>query len=531
MNHNLFQQHLESFVGQPVTVGYSAYEDFHYQSPVLLKVKIDRDALIAHLLALDCYEKVEITGKGFLSVKFKRLVEDFKTTPKRIVVDYCGVNVAKEMHIGHIRSMFIGDYVTRVSQYLGHDVTPVNHVGDWGNQFGYLIAYVMEQGLDNYTNKDLTEYYKAAYELYKTDEAFALRAAKVAGELQKNTNPAVLSVWQQMRDVSLSAAEANFELFDLQMNSAHTQGESFYADSCQALIEKLIDQGIATKTEDATLVAFFTDKSPLVLQKSNGNYLYALYDLAAIEYRVNTMMADKIIYVVDKRQALHFQQVFDIAKRLGYNVELEHLGFGTILGADKKPLKTKEGKSLYLADLFAEGVEILSAQSHYKDLEPQTKSMVLHDTIVGGMKYYDLKFSRQQDYVFDWANVLNFTGNSAPYLQNAYVRIDSIFHKVGDVAQEAEYSLSSVEQNILFECYKLKEMITFEGFQSQLLTEQTMKLCQMFHRYYEDNQIIGSAEESQRLFVIRRIQESLVVASDILGINLYPCKAKMTYVP
>lgn len=542
MNYQLLKSHIKELfpAAGEIPVSYSNHEDYHYQSSILFSLKkiyrhLNPQSVAHQLLEKypQYYEKVDITGKGFLSVKYKKFNESVEIEPQHIIVDYCGANIAKEMHIGHIRSMFIGDYVARLNKFWGHNVTLINHVGDWGNQFGYLIHYLMSNSITEYTNKDLTEHYKAAYELYKTNTDFAEKSNQVAYQLQHKKSAKILAVWENMREVSLNAAQETFSQFGLLMNKDNTQGESFYADKCAGLLNYLLNKGIAKKSEDNSVVVFFEDKSPLVLQKSNGNYLYALYDLAALNYRIHELKANKIIYVVDKRQSLHFEQVFDIAQQLGWanNTQLIHLGFGTILGKDKKPLKTKEGQSLYLDVLVQEGKSILSAQEHYESMPEAMKDVILNDTIVGGMKFYDLKFNKQQDYIFDWDYVLNFTGNSAPYIQNAYVRIDSIFYKkFGALEADLSYDnndYTQEEQRILFECYKIKELVTFEDYASQILTEQTMKVCQLFHKYYDSEKILGHQQEDKKLSVIGTVKNSLTLAAHILGIPLYTCQAKM----
>lgn len=217
------------------------------------------------------------------------------------------------------------------------------------------------------------------------------------------------------------------------------------------------------KSEDGSVVIFFDNKSPLVIQKSNGNFLYALYDLAALKWRQENINPDKIVYVVDKRQALHFEQVFEVAKKADYvkeHVQLQHVGFGTILGKDKKPLKTKEGDALYLEDLMQEGKDLLVNSDYFQKIEPEIKEEIVHKSIVGGMKFYDLKFNKTQDYIFDWQYVLNFSGGSAPYIQNAMIRIDSIFYKLGFEVEEKDQlqwsnDWNKQEKEIIFQTQKM----------------------------------------------------------------------------
>jgi arginyl-tRNA synthetase len=539
-----------------IVVNYSDYEDYQYQTPIAFILKkldksFDSSTLITFLEQhyTEYYQKLSITGNGFLSIKMtlepqsqldSALLSSAK--PSKIIVDYCGVNVAKQMHIGHIRSMFIGDYVVRLHQYLGDDVHIFNHIGDWGNQFGFLLAYIQDNALeDKLDNKKLTQYYKEAYQLYNEDGEFAQKANHTAIQLQ-NYDGKTIALWEKLVAISMTEAGKTFEELGLKITLNDTQGESFYAPYCGALLESLIEKNIATKNEDGSVAVFFSDKSPLVLQKSNGNYLYALYDLAAIQWRYDNLQPEKMIYVVDKRQTLHFEQVFEVAKKahlIGETTQLVHLGFGTILGQDKKPLKTKSGESLYLDDLIAQGKSILLQSEHFKNMAEDYKQEILEKTIIGGMKYYDLKFSKQQDYIFDWTHVLNFTGSSAPYIQNAIVRIDSILFKkfgmntpvaIGVLPDDYFKSAGESEQNLLFLGQKTQELLyTDKNYSSQLLTAHAIKLCQSFHQYYEHNKILGSENEHDKLNLMVFVLNQLQTMCDILGIQTYACAQKLTH--
>ena len=549
-----FEQDLQSFLHTknlnfPVIVNYSGFQDFQYQSPlpfVLTKAMpdFDKTEIISYLKnhAPDTYEDIQITGNGFLSVKLKLFdMKPVKKESKKVLVDYCGVNVAKQMHIGHIRSMFIGDFVVRLHETIHDNASPINHIGDWGNQFGFLLNYIRINNLEHtLDNKSLTQYYKEAYEKSQQDEVFAQETTKIAYALQNNLDPALHALWEKLVNISLSEAEKTFEELNLKMNLSHTRGESFYAPFCANVIQDLLSKKIASPGEDGSVVVFFEDKSPLVLQKSNGNFLYALYDLAAIQWRVENLQPEKIVYVVDKRQSLHFEQVFEVAQKAGYakNTELVHIGFGTILGKDKKPLKTKEGKSLYLDKLMAQGKEIVLQSEHFQSLEESHKEEILNKTIVGGMKYYDLKFNKNQDYVFDWSHVLNFSGSSAPYVQNAIVRIDSIFFKkFGMLTPDTQdldfnYAWNALEREIIFNCQKTYELLDelSDSYASQTLTTHMQKLCQLFHKYYEQDKILGSQTEDKKLQLLDFISKSLQTSCDILGIETYMCEQRMALI-
>ncbi len=544
-----FQQDLGSYLktknlDKKINVSYSDFEDYQYQTPIAIGNKdIDPQDLANYLNQQNHYENVTITGKGFISVKFKLIdITTNKQKPLTVLVDYCGVNVAKKMHIGHIRSMFIGDYITRLHEKNGDNVIKMNHIGDWGNQFGYLLNYIQKNKLeDTLTNEKLTEYYKLANALNSEDEEFSKESEQVAYLLQNNLDKNIHDLWKKCVDISMIDAEKTFHELGIKMTLADTQGESFYAPFCHEVLTDLLNKGIAQKSEDNSVVIFFDKKSPLVIQKSNGNFLYALYDLAALKWRQENINPDKIVYVVDKRQALHFEQVFEVAKKAGYvkeDVVLQHVGFGTILDKNKKPLKTKSGATLYLEDLLADGKSILSNSEYFQNLEEELKPEVLQKSIVGGMKFYDLKFNKNQDYIFDWQYVLNFSGGSAPYIQNAMTRIDSIFFKLGlDVESKTQLNWSDnwnqSEKEIIFQTQKCAEIIqdSTKDYPSQTLCEHIGILCQLFHKYYESDMVIGSLEQDKKLNLLNHVYHSLKDNIDVLGIDYYACKQKLLNKP
>lgn len=549
MYKQLFYIDLENYLksqnlNKKINVSYSDFEDYQYQTSIALSNKdINPEHLISYLKEQSHYEDVQVTGKGFVSVKFKlHNVNLEKKSQKKIVVDYCGVNVAKKMHIGHIRSMFIGDYIVRLHEKLGDTVLKFNHIGDWGNQFGYLLNYILKNNLqNNLDNQLLTQYYKKANQLNIDDEVFEKQSSEVAYKLQNNLDSEIYNLWKKCVDISMNDAETTFHKLGIKMSLDDTKGESFYAPMCKDILHDLLEKKIAQKSEDGSVVVFFDKKSPLVVQKSNGNFLYALYDLAALKWRQENINPDKIVYVVDKRQALHFEQVFEVAKKAGYVKEyvmLQHVGFGTILGNDKKPLKTKSGESLYLEDLLIEGKDLLLNSEYFQKMEEEIKEQIVNKSIIGGMKFYDLKFSKTQDYIFDWQYVLNFTGGSAPYIQNAMTRIDSIFYKVGLDVENSESlkwdnTFNHEEKSIIFQTQKCQEIVnsSSEDYPSQTLTENIIKLCQLFHKYYEGETIIGHTDQEKKLNLLNHVFHSLKDNIQVLGIDYYACKQKLLNKP
>lgn len=537
----------------------STFEDYHYQASLFFKIKDTalQDKIIVAFRSSDFFEKVEATSQGgvrtHLSVKFN-LAKVLQTQKKveqildsldyahlesseggQILVDYCGVNVAKQMHIGHIRSMFIGDYVVNHLEKLGKNVVIQNHIGDWGNQFGYLLEYVIDHNIDVTDNKALTEAYKKAYEVYKDplQTGFKERADKRAIALQQR-DANTLAVWQKCVDTSMAQAQDFFKLFNLQIGLEHTQGESFYAPMCAGVIQELLDKGVVSKNSEGVVIAEFEKLSTCLLQKGNGNFLYGAYDLAAIKWRFENFKGlDKIIYVVDKRQALHFSQIFNLAVKAGWAKpeQLVHLGFGTILGTDKRPLKTKSGTNLYLDDLVKEGLDKFAQGPHYN---PELDAFGVNTkSVIGALKYYDLHLNLEADYVFDWANVLNTKGNSAPYLQNAYVRIDSIIYKssyfnIDYSLEERDIEALNFEgKKLVFDCLALQEAIEENYTNSSKICDSLTRIAQDFHAFYEKTKILGHEREESYIKLLFLVASSLKTGGNLLGIDFFDCEAKL----
>lgn len=517
-------------------VDYSNLKDFQYQSAVIFSLKnnknFDKNDFIKFLINTNHYKNVEITGAGFVSfaVKFENFNFIKNNIKKKVIVDYCGVNVAKKMHIGHIRSMFTGDFIVRLNEYLGNEVIIYNHIGDWGNQFGFLINYIIKNNLNPTNNEELTNWYKASYTLYKEDVLFKEESDIVAFDLQNFKNEEIHYLWKKCVDISLKDLEHFLNIFDLKINNSHVKGESFYAQFCNETINDLLKKGIAFEDFDKSIFVDING-SKTILKKSNGNYLYILYDLAAIKWRVDNHAPDEIIYVVDKRQSLHFENLFSIANLAGYSKcsKLIHLGFGTITDNNGKPLKTKEGESLYLNDLLNDGKSIILNNQHTGKLPLNKKEEIINKTLIGGLKFFDLKFVKHNDYSFNWDHIFNFSGNSAPYIQNAYVRVDSIlFKKFENNVENLNLSMSTLDDSeltILFNIFKTYEIIfdSVNGYQSNILANQLVYLCSIFHAYYEKTKIINSVNELNKLALLKILNECIKTSLNILGVDVYDC--------
>jgi len=409
--------------------------------------------VVARLDVSDLCEKVEVAGAGFLNFRLKpaalaRTLESAArgehlffqpaAAPRTVLVDFSSPNVAKAMHVGHIRSTILGDSLARTLRLLGHKVITDNHLGDWGTQFGMLLAG-WKQNLDTAALKadpigEMERLYKQAAAECKANPA-ALEEARA--QLVKLQGGAVenLRIWREMIDLSRVQFDAIYKRLGVKFD--HTLGESFYHPRLQPLVLELQEKGIARESEGA-LAAFFEDipqlkEHPALIRKSDGAFNYTTTDLATLAYRLETWHPDEIVYVTDARQQLHFQQVFAIFRRWHpeARTKLAHVWFGSILGEDGKPFKTRSGETVKLANLLDEAEERAFKVVSEKNAElPEAERRAVARVVgIGALKYADLLPNRQGDYVFSWDKLLALNGNTAPYLQYAYARIRSIFRK------------------------------------------------------------------------------------------------------
>ncbi|MDQ3756251.1 MAG: arginine--tRNA ligase [Actinomycetota bacterium] len=405
-------------------------------------------AIVEHLDVDGLCEPPEIAGPGFVNL---RLLPSFlsasvpdaaavtpATVPQTVVVDYSSPNVAKEMHVGHLRSSVIGDALVRVLDRVGHRVVPQNHLGDWGTQFGMLIEHLSEVGFEGEGISDLNALYQQAQGRFQSDQSFAERARRRVVALQGG-DADTLSVWERLVAESERHFESVYERLGVLLTHDDVRGESFYNSLLDPTVEELSSLGLL-REDDGALCAFppgFAGRDgepmPMIVRKSDGGYGYAATDLAALRYRVKELGAQRVVYVVDARQSSHFAMLFAVAEQAGWldGVTAEHVAFGTILGPDNRPFKTRTGDTVRLAGLLDEAVEraarVVAEKSPGLSEEEQMRVAVAVG--VGAVKYADLSNDRVKDYVFDWDRMLAMDGNTAPYLQYAHARIQSILRK------------------------------------------------------------------------------------------------------
>lgn len=498
-------------------------------------------------------ECAEVAGPGFVNLRLsgdflakniaaslqsQRLGISNTDQPEKVVIDYSSPNLAKEMHVGHLRSSIIGDSIARILSYLGHEVIRQNHVGDWGTQFGMLVAYLLEKKQDDnqkFELSDLEQFYRDAKVRFDEDATFANKARDYVVKLQSG-DAEVLALWKQFVDISLQHAERVYCMLGLQLKRDDVRGESAYNDDLPNVVNELINQGLAVDDDGAKVVFLdeFKNKdgeaAAFIVQKKDGGFLYATTDLACVRYRVRHLHANRLIYVVDDRQSLHFKQMFAVARQAGWlpeQVKAEHIAFGKMLGKDGKPFKTRSGDTVKLINLLNEAIErardlVLKKNAHWNAQQAQ---MIGQAVGIGAVKYSDLSKNRTSDYVFDWDSMLAFEGNTAPYLQYAYTRVQSVFKKAGIDNQQIE-ALSfnePLEKQLAVELLKFEDVLRSVGDNAYLhhLADYLYHLAGLFSRFYEACPILKSEGEvrNTRLALAKLTGNTLKIGLDLLGIE------------
>ena len=516
------------------------------QNPRELAQKV-ADALAGNAVI----ESAEVAGPGFINL---RLHADFlaknlqaalndsrfgvaeAADKKTVVIDYSSPNLAKEMHVGHLRSSIIGDSIARILGFLGHKVIPQNHVGDWGTQFGMLVAYMVAQQQDNAEFKlaDLEQFYREAKVRFDEDAAFADTAREYVVKLQGG-DEAVLALWKQFVEISLSHAQNVYDNLGLLLTPDDVAGESKYNDDLQVVVDDLSAKGLAVDDDGAKVVFLdeFKNKegepAAYIVQKSGGGFLYSTTDLACIRDYVGRLQGDRLLYVVDHRQGLHFAQLFATSRKAGYlpeNVEAEFIGFGTMMGKDGKPFKTRSGDTVKLVDLLDEAVERATAlvQSKNSELSAEEAAKIGQTVGIGAVKYADLSKNRTSDYVFDWDSMLSFEGNTAPYLQYAYTRVQSVFRKAGEWDENAQPVLTEpLEKQLAVELLKFEDVLqsAADTAYPHYLAAYLYQVATLFSRFYEACPILKAegAARNSRLQLAKLTGDTLKQGLELLGIE------------
>jgi arginyl-tRNA synthetase len=516
------------------------------------------EKIVGHLNVGDVCEPPAIAGPGFINFTLRPGAVAEKTasilgderlgvaeteSPRRIVIDFGSPNVAKPMHVGHIRSTVLGDALSRIATFLGHEVIRDNHIGDWGTQFGMVIYgwknLLDQRALQQNPLAEIVRIYKETNALATSDPQVREACRQELVKLQAGDKENI-DIWNECVAFSMQDFEHVYEMLDIHYDIQC--GESFYNDRLPGVVERLLKAGIAEISEGAVVV-FFRDipelaDKPCIIRKRDGGFNYATTDIATVDYRLDDLKADSVWYVVGAPQILHFKQIFEIARRQGYQADLRHITFGSILGEDRKLMKTRSGENVPLRELLEEACRRARKIIDEKNpgMDEAEKIDVAQKIGIGAVKYADLSQYRMTDYVFSWDKMLSLQGNTAPYLQNAYVRIRSIFRKAGDSwhRHPADREIGwkpmplplgdSAEINLAKRLCQFAEIVpqVLNDFRPNILANYLFELADNFHTFYEACPVLKLEEpaRSSRLALCDLTARVLYRGLDLLGIKV-----------
>jgi len=510
----------------------------------------------------DISDHPEIAGPGFINFKIhestilSRLKEILSSDrvgvgkthkPEKILIDFSSPNIAKPMHIGHIRSTIIGDCLQRVANFLGHEVTSDNHIGDWGTPIGQVIYgwknELNKTAFDEDPIKELLRLYQLIKEQFESNPNINAACLDETVKLQSGNNESI-QLWNQFKEITLSEAQKIYDKLAIKFNL--TLGESFYHDQLAPLVDNLLSAGIA-EISDGAVCIFSNDELepkndpllvnrdnqwtpvPCMIRKKDGGFNYATTDIATIDYRVNKLGAERILYVVDDRQSLHFRQLFEVSRQRKIKTNLEHVSFGKILGDDRKPFKTREGSVPDLSSVLNEAIQRarLVVDEKSVNLNEEEKKEVSEKIGLAAVKYFELSQSRVSDYIFSWDKMLSLQGNTAPYMINAYVRTRSIFRKINETADQELDKLEitdNSERAIGIKLCQYAEIIpeVMNDYRPNLLATYLYELAQNFHSFYEQCPVLSTEGKTRntRLALCESTSKVLKHGLELLGI--YP---------
>jgi arginyl-tRNA synthetase len=491
----------------------------------------------------DIGDPPEVAGPGFinfrLGVKFLArevgtIARDSKLgvqavpQPKKLIVEFSSPNIAKPMHVGHIRSTILGDAIARVARFVGHQVITDNHLGDWGTQFGKVIYawkhYREDGALESDPMDELVRLYREADTRAKKDPSVLEECRLELVKLQQG-DPENLEIWQRCAGLSRAEFSTIYEMLGIRFDEQ--LGESFYHPELPGMVERLLAKGVATESQGA-IVIFDTEisETPFIIRKSDGGFGYASTDIATLEYRMQKWNPDGIWYVVGAPQQLHFRQLFGAARRLGYQVDLEHIAFGSILGEDRKLMRTRSGESVPLRELLQEAIDRAGKLVDEKNpaLPKEDAAEIAKIVGLGAVKYAELSQHRMTDYVFSWSKMLSFQGNTAPYLQNAYVRSRAIFRKL-DQAFELPGTIvltEPAERTLAKKTLRFAEVVpsVLDGFKPNVLANFLFELAADYHVFYEQCPVLSAegSTKASRLLLCDLFARTIKTGLELLGI-------------
>jgi arginyl-tRNA synthetase len=552
----------EEGAGADPAIHRSAHADYQADLALGLARRLKRNPrevaglLVAHLGPDEVLAAVTVSGPGFINLELRpaflagelgrmlgdpRLGSPAPSSPETVVIDYSAPNIAKEMHVGNMRSTVIGDALARVLEWQGHRVIRQNHVGDWGTPFGMLLEHLADvdptggAGIGQRV-QELVSFYREARTRFDSDPSFAERSRRRVVLLQSG-DPATLHLWRQFVEISAEHLADIYRRLGVTLAPEHIAGESRYNPDLPEVVAELERLGLARESQGAICVfpPGFTGREgepvPLIVRKQDGGYGYATTDLAALRHRVRTLGGRRLIYVVGSTQSQHFAMVFATARMAGWvdgSVHLEHVPFGSILGPDKKMFKTRAGEAVSLTGLIDEASErasqVVAARS--PELDPERRARIAEAVGVGAIKYADLCNDRIKDYVFDWDRMLSFDGNTAPYLMYAHARSRSILRKAGldpsEVAGAALRPEAPAERALALELLALPAVIerTGETLQPHRMCAQLYQVATAFTGFFEQCPVLKAEEpeRSSRLALCALSARALAQGLDLLGI-------------
>jgi arginyl-tRNA synthetase len=545
----------------------SSFADFQSNAALPLAKKLRRPPrqiageIVWHLAADDICETPTVTGPGFVNFTLRdtwiaeaagalltdpRLGTPLPGTPRTVVIDYSSPNIAKEMHVGHLRTTIVGDAIARVLEFAGHHVIRDNHVGDWGTQFGLLIEYLFEVGEDTpearLLRTDPNAFYQSARARFDTDADFTNRARDRVVKLQSGDDPTTQRLWEELMELSRQYLRDTYRLLRVTLTDEDIRGESFYNEMLADVAADLIAMGLATHSDGALCVfpPGFTGRDgnplPVIIIKSDGGYNYSTTDLATIRYRVDKLNCDRAIYVVGSDQALHFRMVFAVAKQAGWLTEaarFEHAQIGMVQGADGGRLRTREGDNVSLRSLLTEGIERAGAiLSEIEGLDPTAKDDIAEDVGIGAIKYADLSTARDSGYIFDWDRMISFRGNTGPYLQYATTRIRSIFRKGGHDEADVRGPIrvtEKAERELALKLLGFAAVViqVAETAEPHRLCGYVFEVASLFTSFYEQCPVLKADDETTRDSRLALCAATLRVLTAGLGLLGVPVPDRM----
>ena len=532
-------------------------EEFgHYQcnsamrlAKIVKKSPRDIAQAIVDNIECSCFSSVEVAGAGFINVRFSpqyigSLLDEILIDPRlgvalpsrreKVVVEFSSPNIAKEMHVGHLRSTIIGEALARLFEFLGYEVIRLNHVGDWGTAFGMLIAYMREEipeALEDnkFTLQELMSWYRASKTRFDNDEEFKIRSRNAVIELQRG-DPYAEKAWQLICHISRESFNEIYDLLDVKIEE---RGESFYNPILPKIVSDLEDKGLITVSEGAKCVFHEGYSIPLMVQKSDGGYNYDTTDMAAIMHRIFIEKADRIIVVTDAGQKLHFDLIRKTAEKVGYldpkKVKFDHVTFGVVLGSDGKKFRTRSGEVERLYDLLQNAIK--EANKILREREPdisEERAQYLSRVLgIAAVKYADLSCNRNSDYVFSYARMLRFEGNTALFILYSYVRVNGIKRKIGEIDVQELISREkiklehSAEVDLGLHILRFGETLQLveRELLPSILTDFLYLLAQKFNIFFRDCRVVGDPLQNSRLLLCELVASVMKKGLNILGIQ------------